>query len=624
MKVLAVLLTIAIHDARNNWLASWPVDFMWSSKGEVLDRRCVHISEAAEPLWTTWWDNYLCWKGDEDLVQWSSAGKIDGMRCTQILEPKDPHTWFDNYLCVEYGSPYHFSWSYAGKIEGKSCISWNEPADEATWSDNYLCAPETNSYDFPDPEFPTHFKWSYSGEPTGYNCVQINENGGGYGKFSNNYFCWEEGTKDPEIEWSNNGMIPNKRCTRILERDSSKRFYDNFLCVPRSSPLRFLWSENGKPEDTNSYLQWNEPGSTNWHDNYLYTGNPEYENPKFPDDFYVSYDGVPKGYHCILIYQFLLWGSYKESNTYFCWKHETKDPEIEWSHKGMIDGMRCVHIFEPTHEELTKNTYLCVPKSSPLRFSWSYDGALSTNCIQFKSKGNYWGDNYLCEDKCAITQVDILDSSILRHEYDGMDIIGLTTEGSCIGSGEQFISLETTFSVEEAMTVTFSETSEVNWATTVSLEFGVGSPFIESKVSISQSVGGAYTWQSSEGKSISTATSKTSSHYKYYNAPGGALILGYTEKYKIEKSGVPVKAHYACDSGDTYTKSSTIDFLASAYQAARFKSMSGTFYRDECEKNGTIADCVNNLNWYLGHHISTIEDVELSFLKCFADGKGFH
>ena len=31
--------------------------------------------------------------------QWSSAGRVPGMECVQILEVADPHTWSDNYLC---------------------------------------------------------------------------------------------------------------------------------------------------------------------------------------------------------------------------------------------------------------------------------------------------------------------------------------------------------------------------------------------------------------------------------------------------------------------------------------------------------------------------------------------
>jgi len=102
-KTFAVLLMIAIHEARNKWLASWPDQFEWSTNGTewstngtVLGRRCIRILELAEidrcsrilelaePLRSQWRDNYLCWKGDEDLgFKWSSDGRIDGMRCTQ-------------------------------------------------------------------------------------------------------------------------------------------------------------------------------------------------------------------------------------------------------------------------------------------------------------------------------------------------------------------------------------------------------------------------------------------------------------------------------------------------------------------------------------------------------------
>ena len=40
--------------------------------------------------------SYPKWPKD---FRWSSAGPINGMVCTQILEPNDPHTWKDNYFC---------------------------------------------------------------------------------------------------------------------------------------------------------------------------------------------------------------------------------------------------------------------------------------------------------------------------------------------------------------------------------------------------------------------------------------------------------------------------------------------------------------------------------------------
>lgn len=72
-------------------------------------------------------------------MQWSWSGPVKDMRCTQILEPADPHTWSDNYLCVSSSSPLRFTWSSAGPPKDHQCIKWSEGADPHTWSDNYLC-----------------------------------------------------------------------------------------------------------------------------------------------------------------------------------------------------------------------------------------------------------------------------------------------------------------------------------------------------------------------------------------------------------------------------------------------------------------------------------------------------
>ena len=78
-------------------------------------------------------------------MRWSFAGPIQGMKCTQINEDSDPHSWDDNYLCVPQDSPLDFQWSMGGPISGIACIQWLEPSDTwaitgHTWQDNYLCA----------------------------------------------------------------------------------------------------------------------------------------------------------------------------------------------------------------------------------------------------------------------------------------------------------------------------------------------------------------------------------------------------------------------------------------------------------------------------------------------------
>ena len=104
--------------------------------------QCTQIIEPSDPH--TWDDNYLC--ANTDLgMKWGSAGPFGGMTCTQIIEPNDPHTWADNYLCLPTTSDYEFAWAYTtpmrdGHINnGYSCISMNEAADPNAWADNYLC-----------------------------------------------------------------------------------------------------------------------------------------------------------------------------------------------------------------------------------------------------------------------------------------------------------------------------------------------------------------------------------------------------------------------------------------------------------------------------------------------------
>ena len=62
------------------------------------------------------------------------------MRCTQIHESADPHTWDDNFLCAPAYLPLHLKWSSSGRINGLDCIQINEPDDPHTWDDNFLCA----------------------------------------------------------------------------------------------------------------------------------------------------------------------------------------------------------------------------------------------------------------------------------------------------------------------------------------------------------------------------------------------------------------------------------------------------------------------------------------------------
>jgi len=184
------------------------------------------------------------------------------------MEPADPYTWNDNYLCVPQSSSLRFKWSWQGSNGCSKCIQWLEGSDPHTWSDNYLCDDSCKLKDLPNPVFPNDFKWSSAGVPVGYNCERIVE-GSDPHSWHDNYFCWNQDTKDPGIKWSSSGPIGGMRCTLIMEPADPYTWNDNYLCVPQSSSLRFKWSWQGS-NGCSKCIQWLESSDPHtWNDNYL-------------------------------------------------------------------------------------------------------------------------------------------------------------------------------------------------------------------------------------------------------------------------------------------------------------------------------------------------------------------
>ncbi|WLE97291.1 MAG: hypothetical protein QTN59_00355 [Candidatus Electrothrix communis] len=109
--------------------------FIWSPNGVVPGMTCTQWKEPADPH--SWGDNFLCTTRSED-IRWSADGPIAGMRCTQIYESQDPH-FQNNYLCVPNESELNFVWSESGNMSDMYCVRTDEPKDKHSWDDNYLC-----------------------------------------------------------------------------------------------------------------------------------------------------------------------------------------------------------------------------------------------------------------------------------------------------------------------------------------------------------------------------------------------------------------------------------------------------------------------------------------------------
>ncbi|NTX64675.1 hypothetical protein HUA74_28900 [Myxococcus sp. CA051A] len=204
----------------NHLCTNKDIGLRWTMDGTLpAGARCNPIVESAEPAETTWHDNFLCVPEEaEAMFAFSSAGPLQGpdWRCTRLLETEDPHTWDDNYLCYRE-VPLGFQFSSAGPIQGKACTAITETTDVAgTWNDNFLCA-----------------------------------------------------ERDVGLRWSETGAISGMRCTRI-RMSGETGWDDNYLCVPPTSALNFVWSQMGRYANKIS-VPFAEPADphANWMDAYL-------------------------------------------------------------------------------------------------------------------------------------------------------------------------------------------------------------------------------------------------------------------------------------------------------------------------------------------------------------------
>jgi hypothetical protein len=223
--------------------------FEFRSTGARDMAACTQIVEPLDPH--TWEDNYLCSSSFHGL-KWSGQNALPGQRCTQIIEAADPHSWHDNYLCVPPESPVQFTWSAVGPIAGQRCTQFLEASDPNTWNDNYLC-------------FSQRLAFSPWGRLAGYHCTQLKEASDPH-FWNDNWLCSE---KDEGLRFSAVGPIDGMRCTLVNEPSDPNTWHDNYVCVPNTSTLNLQWSYLG-PIAGKTCVQWKEPSDPHgWHDNYL-------------------------------------------------------------------------------------------------------------------------------------------------------------------------------------------------------------------------------------------------------------------------------------------------------------------------------------------------------------------
>ncbi|MCA9541341.1 MAG: hypothetical protein KC620_20715 [Myxococcales bacterium] len=104
----------------------------------------VQVQEPAEPRHVVFWKPLDVWKRTFLLIdnepgvewRWSYAGVPAGFTGILFLEPTDPHTWADNYLCYKGALGWEVRFSAEGPISGYA--SEEILVMDPDWKNNFL------------------------------------------------------------------------------------------------------------------------------------------------------------------------------------------------------------------------------------------------------------------------------------------------------------------------------------------------------------------------------------------------------------------------------------------------------------------------------------------------------
>ena len=247
------------------------------------------------------------------------------------------------------------------------------------------------------------FEFKSNGRDFRMNCTGLKESADPH-SWNNNYLCTSE---DLGIRFKTAGVIQDMDCTNLNEEsDREGTWFDNYLCLPKSSAFKFTWSSEGPiaGKECLSMYEEAEPYANSWWNNFLCVEEKgdESDEGSFSDSldlrFYTAGEGP--GF-CTRINESA--DPHTWDDNYLC---SNLFLGLKFNSAREVSGMSCVQLDEPYDKEGTWfDNYLCLPTDSKIKLTWSNSGMIAgKKCIRINEaaepRENNWWNNYLCyEDK---------------------------------------------------------------------------------------------------------------------------------------------------------------------------------------------------------------------------------
>lgn len=222
---------------------------------------------------------------------------------------------------------------------------------------------------------------------------------------------------------------------------------------------------------------------------------------------------------------------------------------------------------------------------------------------------------------CKVTRIEVIDNSV-QATSDGFEVIGVATELSCV-TRTQMLKLDSTRARKDDVTVEVSNGGDINWSREVSVSAKTGVDLFGNKAEITIAAagraGGASKWSTANSNSSSISTSQFAGTEITYKSPGACIIIGYVDRYKIDRNNVNVLYHYQCESGEMTPELGNIRLKSITYGNSHFYDYQMRLTGENQCTSGLRA-CLQTLN---AAHV-VVDDTELlnQFTACFPAGSG--
>lgn len=221
---------------------------------------------------------------------------------------------------------------------------------------------------------------------------------------------------------------------------------------------------------------------------------------------------------------------------------------------------------------------------------------------------------------CKGTKIEVMEQNIAA-EPDGIEVIGIAVESHC-SSLQQQVSLQATQTVEQIVGFEVMDGGDINWETEVSISATLETGVIFAKASvtagISQAVGGTKTWSTTNTNQTTTGSQKSQGAIYNYEGPGVGVLVGFLNRYKINRHEVSVRYHLSCNGHNGTSKIGKIKLTSTTFGKANFRGYQFKFNsKDNCTPDPR--SCVEAIEHENAFNITFLET---KLNACFSPNSG--